>query len=426
MTQTTNDSSDHIRTTIAVPLSAAGPVEILLVDGSAKDRQWARCELEQRQVCNVSEAGSAEEARNLILTRRRQNLTERIEDESGFNVIFLHNNLPDRSGLELLNQLRLEGDATPVVIVTDEGSESVAVEALRNGACDYIVKSGDWAKFFPDVVSHVIERDRMRRYYSQLEVEHVRFARMAAIGEMAAGIAHEIRNPMQVIGGMAILIRDEFDNLPPEEVRHCARAIAENCNHLQRVLNDVLREAQPVHGRAPLMLKDVVEETLEFMRFDLDFRHRAVVERDFETPGHTVGSRDQLKQVLINLLRNAAQAITISGRQTGSIRVSICEKGEEILLCIEDEGDGIPDGVLPRIFESGFSTKPRGTGADSPTERTTPVQGSGLGLHICRRLIESHAGRIWAESQSAPTFTKDRLSGALFCIALPKAADDLT
>lgn len=399
-----------------VSFSPSGPIEILVVDSDALDRQWARRELEARQNCKVSEAACVETAAQLIAQRRKVSSENILGEESVFDVIFLDNNLIEQSGLELLYELRLQGDATPVVVITDEGQEESAIEALRQGACDYIVKSGQWAKFFPKVVSNVVERDRLRRYYNRLEAEHVRFARLAGIGEVIAGIAHEIRNPMQVISGMASLIHENSAELSPEELNSCAQGIVENCAHLQKVLDDVLSEAQPEFEREPLSLTDVAEETIAFMRFDADFRRYTVIERNFKASGEIVGNRDQLKQILINLLRNAAQAIALSGRESGRVRVSIQGEGEDVLLMVDDEGLGIEQELLPLIFDSGFSTKLRNGHSAGDSEQNSFVRGSGLGLHICRRLIEEHNGRIWADENSA-------FGGARFCIALPKAPE---
>jgi signal transduction histidine kinase len=318
------------------------------------------------------------------------------------------------SGLDMLTQLRTLGDAIPVIIVAGQGSETIAVEALRRGASDYVVKSGDYAEFFPRVITQVVERDRMQRRNEHLESEHIRFARLAAIGEVATGIAHEIRNPLTIISGMATMMRDHASQLSLEEINKCANTIAENCRHLNSVLEEVLLSAQPAQQQEPLLLSEVLEETLSFMRFDPSFRHRMHIERDFETEGLVIGSRDQLKQVLINLFRNAAQAVHLAHKEKGLLRVGLQElapvtaegaSGDcraEVQISIEDNGDGIPRDVLPRIFESGFSTK----------RNHAEVEGNGLGLSISRRIIESHGGRIWAESRD-PGF------GALFCIALP-------
>lgn len=372
-------------------------LRILLVDDNADHLFLARRELESTLNCEVITACLGAEALHLAHTA-----------EAPFDAILLDNGLPDMSGLDVLTQLRVAGVLTPIIIITGQGSEQIAVEALRRGANDYIVKSSAGNEIFPVVVQQVIERDHLRRRTEQLEAEHVRFARMAAIGEVAAGIAHEIRNPMTIISGMAALIRDNFDKLPSDDLRQCARTIADNCLHLNRVLDEVLSTSSGSGQRTPMLLSELVDETLSFMRFDRAFRYRMEIERDFQKHGLVIANRDELKQVFINLFRNAAQAIQIAGKNKGTLRVVIHESPQEIIARVEDDGPGIAPEAFEHLFETGFTTK---------RDVAREDQGSGLGLGICRRIIENHGGRLWAEKPEPD-------QGATFCVALPKAANE--
>ena len=365
---------------------------VLLVDDNFDHLFLARRELEVALGCEVVTSSTGAEALRLVQ-----------EAASPFDTILLDNGLPDMSGLDVLTRLREAGVLTPIIIITGQGSEQIAVEALRRGASDYIVKSGAGNEIFPVVVQQVVERDQLRRRAEQLEMEHVRFARMAAIGEVAAGIAHEIRNPMTVISGMASLIRDNFDQLPPDDLRRCAHAIVDNCIRLNRVLDEVLSNTSSAGERAPLLLTELVDETLAFMRFDRSFRHRIEIERDFQIRGLVVANRDELKQVFINLFRNAAQAVEIAGKKQGVLRVAISEGEGEVNVCVTDDGPGIAPEAFEHLFETGFTTKSDGIGE---------TKGSGLGLGICRRIVENHSGRLWAAEPKTG-------EGARFCLALP-------
>jgi signal transduction histidine kinase len=369
-------------------------LRILLVDDNADHLFLARRELEGALNCEVITAWTGAEALRLALTT-----------EAHLDAILLDNGLLDMTGLDVLTQLREADVLTPIIIITGQGSEQIAVEALRRGASDYIVKSAAGNEIFPTVVQRAIERDYLRRRTDQLETEHVRFARMAAIGEVAAGIAHEIRNPMTIISGMATLIRDNFDKLPPEELRQCVHTIADNCMRLNHVLDEVLSSSSGSGQRTPMLLSELVDETLSFMRFDRAFRYRMEIERDFQKHGLVIANRDELKQVFINLFRNAAQAIQIAGKNNGTLRVVIDESPEEVIARVEDDGPGIAPEAFEHLFEAGFTTKSNASGE---------AQGSGLGLGICRRIIENHGGRLWAEKPQPG-------QGAVFCVALPRA-----
>ena len=376
-------------------------LRILLVDDNADHLFLTRRELEKKLACHVATARTGAEAMRLACEARQGNG----DGEESFDVILLDHVLPDMSGLDVLARLRERDNATPVILVTGQGSEAVAVEALRRGASDYIVKSGGTSEIVPAVVESVVERDRLRRRNEQLEAEHVRFARLAAIGEVAAGIAHEIRNPMTIISGMAALIRDNLEQLPPEQLRDCARAIADNCSHLNRVLDEVLTNPQAAGSRAPMLLSELIDETLAFMRFDRAFRHRMHVVRDYRVRGLVIANRDELKQVFINLFRNAAQALQMARKDVGTLRITIEEDNETntVMACVHDDGPGIEPEAFPHLFETGYTTK-----------NSEGVQGSGLGLGICRRIVEAHDGRLWAQPPTPG-------AGATFCLSLPHA-----
>jgi signal transduction histidine kinase len=387
-----------LRLPSSVPIVASRPLRILVVSGEVEQLMPVWQMLKEDLQCDVTSVHSSAEALQSMI----EHAGEVVDHD--YDVVVVDSALSDMSGLELLTQLRIQGCSTPVIMVAPEGNESLAIEALRLGACDYIVKSGEYAKFFPQVVAQVVDRARIMRRNAYLETEHVRFARLAAIGEMAAGIAHEIRNPMTVILGMATVIRDNCADLSSEELHRCAHAIADNCSHLNKILDEVLLSAQTTGQREAVSLSDLVDETLSFMRFDPVFRRCVQVRRDFHSDGLIQGNRDQLKQVFINLFRNAAQSIQMADKPRGVLEVAINEEPLEHQATVRvlDEGVGIPDEVLPRIFESGFSTK----------QRNGEVGGSGLGLNICRRIIEDHGGHIWAESRESGT-------GAMFCLSFP-------
>jgi len=406
-TQATNiqAASLHSSSTAAERL-AGKKLRFLLVDDDPDDLLFTGESLQAALTCDVETAKTGAQALQKIAATGES-----------FDVVLLDNGLPDMSGLDVLSELRAGTNALPVVMVTGFGSESVVVDALRRGASDYVVKTADYLKVLPEVVAQVIERERLRRRAEHLEGEHLRFAQLAAVGEMAAGIAHEIRNPMQVIAGMASLVHDSYRALSPQDMERCTQAIVDNCAQLNRVLEEVLQNVHSSPALEPLELRAVIEETLSFLRFDLQWRRDIEVQLHFETAGRIVGDRDRLKQVLINLFRNAHQSIQMAGKANGILKIALREAkssaiGEagsdgarEVIAEITDDGGGISPGAMPHIFESGFSTK----------GRDAAVKGSGLGLGICRRIVEEHSGHLWAEN--APD------GGATFFLAFPLAPE---
>ncbi len=216
------------------------------------------------------------------------------------------------------------------------------------------------------------ERLRLRR-------KLLRSERLAALGEMAARIAHEVRNPLAAIGAAALAI--EEDEAGGEMAREQASAIGAEVRRLDTILNDLLRFARPrpVKRRAVDVSK-LVLDAVNVARAD-PLSEGVQFSIEAEEPCFVRADADGLRQVLMNLLRNAVEACGSSGRVTSSAK---CSEGCAVVE-VSDTGPGLSKNTRKRAFEPFYSTKSRGTG---------------LGLPISRRIIEEHGGKLRLESRS--------------------------
>ncbi|MEP6957688.1 MAG: ATP-binding protein [Nitrospirota bacterium] len=211
-----------------------------------------------------------------------------------------------------------------------------------------------------------------------------RAERLATLGQVAAGIAHEIRNPLVGIGSNAHLLLDEFDSTDP---RHAdLEMILKETKRLDRIVNQIIDYARP-RELAPVLypVNNLVEEVVKLLDSTLTAKHIAVT-RSLSpalTPVHA--DHDQLKQVLLNIFHNAIDA----SNEGTTIDVAAFElpRGQNagMVIKITDHGVGIPDEALAHVFEPFFTSGKR--------------QGTGLGLAICRNIIESHGGDIQITSE---------------------------
>jgi signal transduction histidine kinase len=220
--------------------------------------------------------------------------------------------------------------------------------------------------------------------------------RLAALGEMAAGLAHEIRNPLGAIKAAVQMLQageayrdDEFMGIIVEEV-----------NRLNRVVSRFLDFARPLERTFELLdLNTIVSRTLELLRQDLR-EHGIAVELQLAPENPQVkGNGDQLKQVLMNLIVNAQQAMPDGGRLLVTTAV-IPAKGarEMVAIRVKDSGIGIAREHMDRLFDPFFTSKPGGTG---------------LGLAIARKIVHAHEGRIRVNSRPG--------KGTEFTVLLPRA-----
>jgi signal transduction histidine kinase len=209
-------------------------------------------------------------------------------------------------------------------------------------------------------------------------------------------VSHEIDNPVGIILGYAELLYEDLPEGDPR--REDVRAIIEECKRCKRITGGLLGFARTASGPvAAIDLAALAEQTLASLRPQKLFREVELRLQAASPLPQLVGDADQLRQVLVNLLLNAAQAMAGRGRLTVTLR----REGEQAVLEVADSGPGVPPELRERIFEPFFSTKRSG-------------EGTGLGLAICRKLVEDHGGRL--------TVAEGAAGGARFRIELPLRA----
>ncbi|MBI5074788.1 MAG: PAS domain-containing protein [Nitrospirae bacterium] len=235
------------------------------------------------------------------------------------------------------------------------------------------------------VIGHLLvftDLTELKAFQSQKELRD----RLSTLGEMSAGIAHELRNPMAVISGYTRILSKKVD----DALKPAVIAINNEVIVMDRIIADFLtfaRPAAPVFGRMDLVAVikscvETIEEREKKIRITMD------------TPAGLAMKADEvfIRQAISNLLQNAVEAMP----EGGAIMISSAQDNEDIQLTIRDTGHGIPDNIRDKIFLPFYTTKERGTG---------------LGLAIVHKIISSHGGAISAESSP---------KGTVFSITFPK------
>ncbi|MBN4054393.1 PAS domain S-box protein [Nitrospira defluvii] len=225
-----------------------------------------------------------------------------------------------------------------------------------------------------------------------LEEEMQKKDRLAALGEMAAGMAHEIRNPLASLSGSIQVLKNEL-NLSGENLQLMEIAVKET-ERLNTFVTDFLRFARPLPPKREWVnLQKLLSDTLRLIRNNPETPSRVnVILEEFKEPIVIFADPSQLKQVLWNLANNALQAMPSGGILTFSAR-RVASQGEEAYaqILIKDTGEGILEHDIRKIFNPFFTTK---------------STGSGLGLAIVQRVVEEHYGQISVKSRSGKTVFK--------------------
>jgi PAS domain S-box-containing protein len=233
--------------------------------------------------------------------------------------------------------------------------------------------------------------DRSER--RQLEQQLLESGKLAAIGQLAAGVAHEINNPLfAILGLVEFLLKGAEPGTKSHERLVLVQQTALEIKEIVRALLDFARE--PADVTTTVSVREVAAQTVDLVRRTIAAKDIEIVERYGEEPTIVSGSPNQLKQIFLNLLTNAQQAMP----DGGTVTVSVERRDDLVCATVSDTGPGIPEETQALIFEPFYSSKRRSGG-------------SGLGLSISRGIAQMHGGDLAAESPPGV--------GACFVLTLP-------
>jgi len=247
-----------------------------------------------------------------------------------------------------------------------------------------------------DLRAHLSTLERVNRELERTQNQLIFSEKLASVGRLAAGVAHEIGNPLSAILGYLELLK-RHSGLGSEESDLLQR-IEKELSRIHRIIRELLDYSRPAREEGEeVLVNEVVSAAVDLVSTQKGFPAiETVLRLDHGLPA-VRGSRHQLQQLLVNLILNAVDAMAQGGRLTiltGLHKVG----GSEVEIRVEDTGEGIPRENLRRIFDPFFTTR-------------EPGQGTGLGLSICSRIVDSMNGRIEVESEPG--------RGSVFTVILP-------
>ncbi len=224
--------------------------------------------------------------------------------------------------------------------------------------------------------------------------------KMAAIGQLVSGVAHELNNPLASIAGLSELLVQPGMLPDPSPAREHLRVIHAQAERAGRIVRNLLTFARKGgRDRSPVDLNDVVSRTALLIAYDLQQRQIDLARELSPDPVVVLGDRQELQQVLLNLIMNAAQALTgVAPGRPRRLTLATARRGGDGLLTVTDTGPGVPPAQVAQLFTPFFTTK-------------APGHGTGLGLSLSYGMVEAHGGRI--------TYEPARGGGAEFTVRLP-------
>ncbi|QHS16573.1 hybrid sensor histidine kinase/response regulator [haloarchaeon 3A1-DGR] len=354
------------------------PLDLLLIEDNPGDARLIERHLDRADSALVPPRV------DLVHERSLSAGTDRIHDEE-FDVLLLDLGLPESQGLETLSRVLDHTSELPIVVLTGLQSQETAVEAIKNGAQDFLRKDDVDDDTLSRSIRYAIERkDReieLRRRTEQLEV-------------LNRIVRHDIQNDVTVIQGWTEMLRDHVD--PAHEAT--IDRITDSTRHitdLTHTVEDFLAgfTADGEFTVEPVALAPILDDEIEKKR---SVSPDATFHVDGELPNVQVHANRLLSSVFENVLSNA---VTHSDRETPAVTVRAEVDETRAIVSIADDGPGVPDDRKREIF--GKSEM----GLDSP--------GSGIGLHLVYRLVDRYGGRVWVEDNDP--------RGAVFRIELRRA-----
>jgi two-component system, LuxR family, sensor histidine kinase DctS len=251
-------------------------------------------------------------------------------------------------------------------------------------------------------VLDVTERRRAEELARQQQEQLQFTSRLVTMGEMASTLAHELNQPLAAIasyntGCLNLLARDGFD---PQDIRQALEKLgiqAQRAGRIIRRVHDFVRKSEP--KRAPCALSEIADDCIGFVEAEARKRH-VHLEAVLPALPPVLADRLMLEQVLLNLIRNGMEAMAETPQAQRTLRLSAELCDNEVIVAIADNGCGIAPEIREKLFTAFFSTKP---------------EGMGVGLSICRSIVEFHRGRLWAEENAQSPSGR----GTIFRFTLP-------
>lgn len=350
------------------------------------------------------------------------------------DVILLDLSLPDSEGLETLVHLRKQAGDVPLVVLTGFDDQKIALEAMANGAQDYLVKGSIDKRLLIRAISYAIERSRLliglrSSQEERLRAEIVERKRLDRLkDEFVSTVSHEIRTPLAIVKGAIKNLKDGILGTVPDKQVRVIEIADRNIDRLERIIRDLLDLSRLESGKTRInrhwiKLTELVSEMVQNFQMQAKERHITLHTELPPKISDLYLDGDMVAQVMTNLLSNAirfAKGHVIVKVETLPLEAlpalglvdetpeGLEKKGETVQVSVVDDGPGIPSEAAEKLFNK-FEQLHRPVGGAG-------YKGTGLGLAICREIVQLHHGIIWAENLPE--------QGAAFHFVLPPWGED--
>ncbi|MBF0533279.1 MAG: response regulator [Candidatus Omnitrophica bacterium] len=328
----------------------------------------------------------------------------KLVNEFPFEIAILDLNLPDSQGIETITVFSRHALDLAIVVNTGVYEDDLGLETLKHGAQDFLIKSKYNSYVLNKVLHYCLERKQRERdlvnaYHELKEAQQhlIDSEKFKIVGRLAGGVAHEVKNPLATISYGITYLQQNLKT-PDSNQLKVMENIKEAADRADKIVNDLLDfSSLDQFQKTPASIQSVIRKAISLVQYQLDEKQIQLIEIFTDDHDRVMIDKNRIGQVVINLILNAAHAVPPHGEIQISTHLSawpdlglpgswgkpdLFASGEKIVVIrIEDNGVGIPENVLDKIFEPFFTSR-RAAG------------GTGLGLSICRNIMEHHEAGI--------------------------------
>ncbi len=371
-------------------------IRILHVDDNIHDRQLVKFALQEgRDVFEVVEADNRERFEKQLL-------------ENDFDLVLSDFNILGFDGLQVLQFVKEKKPGIPVIIVTGTGSEEIAIQAMKMGAADYVIKSVKHIQNLVPTIKSVLElkkmQDEQEKARISLQESELRLRELNATKDKFFSIiAHDLKNPFIAILGFSNILAEQISKKNYVEIEEYAGIIQKSSERAMSLLTNLFQWSSSQLGTMQFCPEtiDIVTLVNEIAELSNDTARQKSITIICEIPpvATVFADKAMISAVLRNLVSNAIKFTNPEGR----IVITVQQKPDELSVTVRDNGVGISEKNLKKLFriDENFST-----------QGTLKEKGTGLGLVLCNEFVSKHGGKIMAESEPG--------KGSTFCFTIPK------
>ncbi len=332
-----------------------------------------------------------------------QNLSETLErlNSTDFDIILMDMELPDSSGIDTVEKIYSKSPRTPVLVITEPLDEETAIEAIKKGADDYLIKG----KIFKDVLGRSIyyalhhrkERDNAEKRLAKL-IEDLQSLNME-LKDFAYVVSHDLKAPLRAIKTLADWLATDYTDKLGQDGKEQMDLLISRVDRMHKLIEGVLQYSRIGRIKEHLVYIDLNELIPKIIE-TLDPAANIKIEVKNQLPT-IFTEQTRIFQIFQNLLSNA---IKYMDKPNGQIEVASTEQDGYWKFAVTDNGPGIEPKNFEKVFQIFQTLMPR-----------DQMESTGVGLTIVKKIIETYGGRIWIESQLGV--------GSTFCFTLPKSKE---